>query len=80
VRGGYAARAYQSVFAGIAPAGDPRFVMVVMVDEPGGKDYYGGKVAAPVFARVVEGALRLYNVPPDLPEATMLMAGTEVRR
>jgi cell division protein FtsI (penicillin-binding protein 3) len=77
VRGGYAKRAYQSVFAGMAPAGEPRFVMVVMVDEPGGKDYYGGLVAAPVFSRVMQGALRLYNVPPDVPEATMLMAGVE---
>jgi cell division protein FtsI (penicillin-binding protein 3) len=78
-RGGYAKRAYQSVFAGMAPAGAPRFVMVVMVDEPGGKDYYGGIVAAPVFAKVMQGALRLYNVPPDVPEATMLMAGVEGR-
>ena len=75
VRGGYAAKRYQAVFAGMAPAADPRFVMVVMVDEPGGKHYYGGKVAAPVFARVMQGALRLYNVPPDDPEATMLLAG-----
>jgi cell division protein FtsI (penicillin-binding protein 3) len=77
VRGGYAARRYQAVFAGMAPAAEPRFVMVVMVDEPRGKYYYGGLVAAPVFAKVMQGALRLFNVPPDHPEATMLMAGVE---
>ncbi|MEA3278833.1 MAG: penicillin-binding transpeptidase domain-containing protein [Pseudomonadota bacterium] len=77
VRGGYAARRYQAVFAGMAPVSKPRFVMVVMVDEPRGKHYYGGRVAAPVFARVMQGALRLYNVPPDDPGATLLMAGVE---
>jgi len=80
VRGGYSARRYQAVFAGIAPASRPRFVMVVMVDEPRGKDYYGGKVAAPVFAKVMEGALRLFNVPPDNPGATLLLAGVGGRR
>ncbi len=80
VAGGYASKRYQSVFAGMAPISQPRFVMVVMVDEPGGKDYYGGKVAAPVFARVMQGALRLYNVPPDDPAGTLLLAGMEATR
>jgi cell division protein FtsI (penicillin-binding protein 3) len=80
VRGGYARGRYQAVFAGMAPASRPRFVMVVMVDEPGGKHYYGGLVAAPVFARVMQGALRLYNVPPDDPSATMLLAEAEESR
>jgi cell division protein FtsI (penicillin-binding protein 3) len=73
-RRGYAAGRYQSVFAGFAPAGRPRLVMVVMIDEPRGA-YYGGLVAAPVFARVMEGALRLFNVPPDDPSPSMLLAG-----
>lgn len=78
VRGGYAAKRYQAVFAGIAPASKPRFVMVVMVDEPRGKHYYGGLVAAPVFSSVMTGALRLFNVPPDDPGATtLLLAGAE---
>ena len=72
---GYSGGRYQSVFAGLAPAGNPRLVMVVMVDEPRGKYYYGGLVAAPVFAKVMEGALRLFNVPPDAPEPSMLLAG-----
>lgn len=72
---GYAAGRYQSVFAGMAPAGNPRLVMVVMIDEPRGGAYYGGVVAAPVFAKVMEGALRLFNVPPDDPEPSMLLAG-----
>jgi len=80
VAGGYSSKRYQAVFAGVAPITQPRFVMVVMVDEPGGKDYYGGKVAAPVFARVMQGALRLYNVAPDDPAGTLLLAGVEAPR
>jgi len=72
---GYGAGRYQSVFAGLAPAGNPRLVMVVMIDEPRGKSYYGGIVAAPVFAKVMEGALRLVNVPPDDRQPSMLLAG-----
>jgi cell division protein FtsI (penicillin-binding protein 3) len=49
----------------MAPASDPRFVMVVMIDEPSNGKYYGGQVAAPVFSKVMAGALRLMAVPPD---------------
>lgn len=65
IAGGYAEDRYTSLFAGMAPATDPRFVTVVMIDEPSGKKYYGGEVAAPVFSQVMTGALRLYSVPPD---------------
>ena len=63
--GGYAEDRYVSLFAGMAPARNPRLVAVVMIDEPGGEDYYGGLVAAPVFSRIMSGALRLLDVPPD---------------
>lgn len=65
VAGGYAEDRYVSVFAGMAPASRPRLVMVVVVNEPRNGEYYGGKVAAPVFSRVMAGALRLLNIPPD---------------
>jgi len=71
---GYAKGKYQAVFAGMAPITDPRFVMVVMIDEPGGKKYYGGLVAAPTFAKVMQAALRLYNVPPDDPQGSLRLA------
>lgn len=61
--GGYGKR-YISVFAGLVPVSDPRFAMVVMVDDPQGA-FYGGVVAAPVFSNVMQGALRMMNVPPD---------------
>jgi len=63
--GGYNEEHYMSVFAGMAPASHPRLVMVVVVDSPDDGEYYGGLVAAPVFSRVMEGALRLLDVAPD---------------
>jgi cell division protein FtsI (penicillin-binding protein 3) len=63
--GGYSRR-YISFFAGLVPAQHPRFSMVVVVDDPDpGKGYYGGLVSAPVFKNVMDGALRLMDVPPD---------------
>ncbi|BBB25503.1 peptidoglycan D,D-transpeptidase FtsI family protein [Amphritea japonica] len=63
--GGYADDQYVSIFAGVAPVDNPEIVAVVMVDNPKGQEYYGGEVAAPVFSRVVGGALRMLNVAPD---------------
>jgi len=63
----YAADRYVSSFVGIAPATNPRLVIAVMIDEPGGKHYYGGEVAAPAFSNVMAGALRLLGVMPDAP-------------
>ncbi len=64
---GYKGKNYRALFAGVAPASDPRLVLVVMVDEPRGKTYYGGSVAAPIFSEIMTQALRLLNVPPDEP-------------
>ena len=68
--GGYQDDKYIALFAGLAPATNPRVVAVVVIDEPSGAEYYGGEVAAPVFSRVVAGALRLMNVSPDDVAAT----------
>ncbi|MFA6985430.1 MAG: penicillin-binding transpeptidase domain-containing protein [Arenimonas sp.] len=62
--GGYARR-YISVFAGVVPLDHPKFAMVVVINNPRGRDYYGGLVSAPVFHNVMDGALRLMDVPPD---------------
>jgi cell division protein FtsI (penicillin-binding protein 3) len=64
---GYSDEHYVAWFAGFAPASDPRLVMVVMVDEPREGGYFGGQVAAPVFGRVMAGALRMLDVPADAP-------------
>jgi cell division protein FtsI (penicillin-binding protein 3) len=63
--GGYSEDKYISIFAGMAPASDPRLATVVVIDEPGGELYYGSDVAAPVFADVMSESLRLLAVPPD---------------
>lgn len=63
---GYEDSMYKAIFAGMAPVDDPRIVTVVAVDAPQSGEYYGGEVAAPVFARVMGDALRLLNVKPEL--------------
>ena len=63
--GGYSEDKYISIFAGLAPASDPRLAAVVVIDEPAGELYYGSDVAAPVFADVMSESLRLLAIPPD---------------
>lgn len=65
VGGKYQDDSYMSLFAGFAPISDPEIVLVVSVNDPKGVDYYGGLVAAPVFSKVMAGALRLRGVTPD---------------
>jgi cell division protein FtsI (penicillin-binding protein 3) len=80
--GAYTENTYRSLFAGFAPARDPRLAMVVVIDEPQGRQYYGGEVAAPVFGGVMAGALRLLNVAPDdvpSPKARLALAAGGAR-
>ena len=63
--GGYDQHRYMSIFAGLSPVDQPRIVTIVVIDEPGIGDYFGGLVAAPVFSEVTGSALRLLQVPPD---------------
>jgi len=65
VNGSYATDRYTSVFAGVAPASNPRLAAVVVIDEPTAGKHRGGDVSAPVFSAVVGGALRLLAVAPD---------------
>jgi cell division protein FtsI (penicillin-binding protein 3) len=62
---GYAKHRYNSLFIGIAPATHPRLVVAVILNDPRGKHYYGGETAAPIFAPIMGGALRLLHVQPD---------------
>jgi cell division protein FtsI (penicillin-binding protein 3) len=64
----------------MAPASDPRLVAVVVIDEPSRGAYYGGEVAAPVFGRVMSGALRLLDVQPDALDLRSGVIAAEVRR
>jgi cell division protein FtsI (penicillin-binding protein 3) len=63
IGGGYQKK-YISLFAGMVPASQPRLVGVVVIHDPQGV-YYGALVSAPVFSKVMDGALRLLDVPPD---------------
>ena len=63
--GSYSTDQYMSVFAGVAPATDPRLAAVVVIDTPSAGLHRGGDVAAPVFSAVMGPALRLLGVAPD---------------
>ncbi len=65
---GYTEKSYFAVFAGMAPVENPRLIIAVMIDEPSAGKYYGGLVAAPVFSRVMAGALRILEIAPDKEE------------
>ncbi|MDF3011254.1 MAG: cell division protein [Burkholderiales bacterium] len=73
--GAYAADKYLASFVGFAPASAPRLVVAVMIDEPAAGEHYGGTVAAPVFAQVMQGALRLLGVPHDAPLEPLELPG-----
>jgi cell division protein FtsI (penicillin-binding protein 3) len=78
IAGGYSTDRFMAVFAGLVPASHPKLATVVVIDEPGGNMHQGGEVAAPVFASVMSGALRLMDIPPDdlqnVPAATLVQA------
>jgi cell division protein FtsI (penicillin-binding protein 3) len=78
VAGGYG-EDYVALFAGVAPVHNPRLAIVVVVNEPKGDRYYGGDVAAPVFAKVMSGALQMLNVEPISAREKINLAGN-VRR
>jgi len=78
--GGKYVRQYVGSFVGFAPASDPRIIIAVMIDEPAsGQSYYGGTVAAPVFAAVAANALRALNVAPDTSVTNIIMPANPVQ-
>jgi cell division protein FtsI (penicillin-binding protein 3) len=62
---GYQQHRYVSSFVGIAPVTKPRLVVAVVINDPQGKHYYGGVVAGPIFEKIMEGTLRILDIPPD---------------
>lgn len=63
-RGGYDKKRLIASFIGMAPVSDPKLVIAVIINEPEGRAY-GGTIAAPAFAKIMHGSLRLLNVMPD---------------
>ena len=59
-------RKYRGWFVGMSPIDKPRVIVAVMIDEPRAGKYYGGEVAAPVFSELVQQALRIQGVQPDM--------------
>ncbi len=78
VSGGYGDE-YVALTAGLAPITHPRLALVVVVNEPQGDQYYGGLVAAPIFAEVMKSALQILNVPPDDGGSNINIVTTEGR-
>ncbi len=84
IAGGYSTDKIMAVFAGLVPASRPKLATVVVIDEPSrdvhvqGTLAQGGTIAAPVFASVMSGTLRLMDVPPDdlqnVPATTLVQA------
>lgn len=74
VENGKKVRKYISSFVGYAPASNPRLIVAVMLDEPSSERHFGGTVAAPVFAKIVEGSLRTLGVAPDAPVSPMQLS------
>lgn len=78
--GGYQRGRYVSSFVGFAPSENPRVVGLVLIEEPKGNRYYGGDIAAPVFARVVSQALGILRVAPEeqrLPQALLVASSPQ---
>ncbi|MDC3393759.1 penicillin-binding transpeptidase domain-containing protein, partial [Luminiphilus sp.] len=79
---GYLDDRYVALFVGVAPIEAPRYVTVVVIDEPKGDAYGGGVAAAPVYSRITQEVLRIQSaVPTDSdkqsPVKTVAMAGSD---
>ncbi len=74
VAGGYGEE-YVNIFVGVAPVSDPKLVVTVLVNEPGGDLYHGGETAAPVFSRIMGTSLQLLNISPDAKPVSSVTMG-----
>jgi cell division protein FtsI/penicillin-binding protein 2 len=67
--GRYSRSRYNSSFVGFVPSRQPALTILVVIDSPQGRGYYGGAVAAPVFRRIAEASLRYLGIPPNVDPA-----------
>ena len=74
VDGRYSTSEYIASFIGFVPSREPVFTVLVVIDAPHGAEYYGGAVAAPVFKRIAEAALRHRGVPPSIRPTSPIVA------
>jgi len=74
VNGRYSASEYNASFVGFVPSREPALTIVVVIDSPHGMNaYYGGTVAAPIFQRIADAALRHRGVPPSVNRAAPVL-------
>ena len=66
INGSYSPSEYNASFVGFVPSRKPALTIIVVIDSPHGKGYFGGAVAAPIFKRVAEGALRHLGIAPTV--------------
>ncbi|SEQ35968.1 peptidoglycan glycosyltransferase FtsI [Basfia succiniciproducens] len=70
---------YMAYTAGIAPVSDPRFALIILINDPKAGQYYGGAVSAPVFSSIMGYTLRANNITPDGVPATDKTAARTIR-
>jgi cell division protein FtsI (penicillin-binding protein 3) len=76
VNGAYSSVEFNASFVGFVPSRRPAVTIVVVIDTPRGGQYYGGLVAAPVFKRIAEAALRQLGIPPTINPVPPVIAAT----
>lgn len=74
----YSNKAYHSSYVGFAPVNNPKIIVAIMIDEPRSGAYYGGRVAAPVFASVTGSALKILGIKPDVASKSLVAIGDSV--
>jgi cell division protein FtsI/penicillin-binding protein 2 len=74
INGRYSTSAYNVSFVGFVPSRDPVFAILVVVDTPRAGTAYGGTVAAPIFGRIADAALRQLVVPPTVTPFPVVLA------
>jgi cell division protein FtsI/penicillin-binding protein 2 len=73
INGAYSHDKYLASFIGYLPEENPQFVVLVMVDEPQGREYYGGQVAGPAFSEISQQVAQCLNLVPQVAEAPTLI-------
>ena len=68
--GGYLDGQYIASFIGFGPVEDPKFVVLVVIDDPQKGSYYGSQIVAPVFKDIVSQLVRYYQLSPYVKDST----------
>jgi membrane peptidoglycan carboxypeptidase len=78
INGHYSKSEYNASFVAFVPSRNPALALIVVIDSPHGKGYYGGVVSAPIVKRIAEPSLRYLGVPPDVdPAPPVLVARSD---